>query len=135
RKAVAALATLELVDQLGDENRARCSNRVSQRNAASIGICLVWIEAELGGHCAGLRGKSLVRLHYVQVSNCETGALQYEACGGHWTRPHVRRLHARMGIRNQTRNGFEFVFVYCRGTGEQHRGGAVIDTRGVAGGN
>jgi predicted metalloprotease with PDZ domain len=60
RKAVPSPAALELMDQLRDQYGAGGAHRMAQGNAATIGVRLVRIEAQLGGHRAGLCGEGFI---------------------------------------------------------------------------
>lgn len=50
---VTALYTLQLVQRLHCDQRTRRSNRMAQSNASAVGVHLVRIEPERGGHRTG----------------------------------------------------------------------------------
>ncbi len=61
--------------------------------------------------------------------------LKCQAGGRDRAEPHQFRLHARVGVSHQSCQGLEAIGLDRRGSGQQHGGGAIIQSRGVAGGD
>ena len=78
--AVAAIDADQFMQQLGDDHRAGCADRVAERDGAAIDVGSGRIEAEALGHRQRLRGKGLVRLDDIDLVQRQAGLLQGDLC-------------------------------------------------------
>ena len=115
--------------------RARHAERMPERNGAAVGIYLLGIvaKAELPQHGQRLRGKRLVELDHVEIADLQLEAIHQLPGRRHRPDAHDPRRHAGGCRRQHARPRRQAVTLHRRLGGDDHRGGAVVDPRGVAG--
>ena len=77
------------------------------------------------GHA--LRSEGLIELNDIHLVKGESGALQRELGGRHWTHPHNPRLHAGRRARHHTRHRRELVRLQRRVGREQQRRRSIVE--------
>src|SRR5262245_47011212 len=97
----------ELVDGLDDEEAPGRADRMSQRDAAAVGIRLLRRELEIARDGDRLSGERLVQLNEIDVVDPHARALEQAAHGGNGTYAHVARLDARMRPAGEPRHRLE----------------------------
>src|SRR5260221_4959031 len=99
-------------------------------DARILGFDLQQLEA-----AENLRRERLVELDDVDILEGEAGALERLLRGGDWTEPHHPRLDPGDRGRNDARHWLGAGLLADGFRADVQRGGAVIDARGVAGGD
>ena len=129
------VAAAHLVQQRHQHAAARRADRVADRDGAAVDVDLAGVPAHLLVDRAGLRRERLVDLHQVEVLRLPAGLLQAQLRGRHRAHAHDRRVEpgARIGADHRERLQAERRRALRRH--HQHRGGAVVQARGIAGGH
>src|SRR5262245_6130572 len=149
-----ALSTgaLEHVEQVQDDARARCADRMTEGNRASVDVepgaierpervveteLLAAVVVALPCPQAGdyLRGKRLVDLPGIEITERESVTL-HDRCGRvHGTKSHLRRIKTRPLRIDDAALGDQIELLYRSLGCEQQPSGAIRDLRAVAGGD
>ena len=110
---------------------------MAQGDGSAVGVDarIEVVEAEAAGDCEGLGGKGFVEFDVVDVGQGEPGALEGELGGGHGADAHDAGFDARDSARDESRQGRECVGAQGVFRGDEEGGCAVVEARGVAGGD
>ena len=110
---------------------------MAERDRAAVGVHarIVVGEAELAEHREALRGEGLVQFDHVEVGDLEAEALQQLLGRGRRADAHDPRRHAGDGGAEDAGARGQAVALRRFLASDDQRGGAVIDARGIAGGD
>ncbi len=110
---------------------------MAKRDCASVGVDLRRVvgKAELTQHGERLRCKRLVQLDRVDRLKRPTDAVEQLACRWNWAHAHDARRDPSAACADDTGSRSEPPAPYRIVGGDQQRTGAVVDARGIAGGD
>src|SRR5436190_5747301 len=81
REALFGVTLLHFVEQRDENARARCADRMTERDGTAIDVDLIGVPAEVAVDGAGLRREGLVGLDEVEILGRPAGFLQGQAGG------------------------------------------------------
>src|SRR5438477_5599721 len=108
---------------------------MAERDRAAVHVGLLAVETEVLLHCQVLRSERFVDLDEIHVLHLEAGTLERLARRRSRTDPHDVRVDAADAARDDPRDRTEPGVLRGIGRSDDHRRGAVVDARGVAGGD
>jgi hypothetical protein len=132
---VAAAGALQLVQRLGGDEGARAADRVAERDGAAVRVGLGRVELQAARDRDGLGREGFVALDHVHLVDRQAGLLQRQL--GRRDRAFAHDLvgHAGHGVADQARHRLVAGLGRHGGVGQHEEGGAVVDARGIAGGD
>ena len=136
-RARAAAAALQLLGRGQSEARARHAERMAERDRAAVGVHMRRVvgEAELAHHGEALGGEGFVQFDHVDVADLEAEPFEQAQRRGRRADAHDPRRDAGDGRAEDFGARGQAVFLRgCRRCDDQS-GGAVVDPRGIAGGD
>ena len=133
--AVARVSSPKLEEQSGRESGPRCAERMADGDRPAVDVCFISIEAELFLNGEILAGERFVDLEKINLIERKSGALQRDLDGANRSNAHHRRCAAGDAPRDNPCQGFESALRRALSRGQHHRGGAVRNSAGVAGGD
>src|SRR6516225_1585118 len=126
---------LHLVEQCHQHARSRRADRMADRDCPAVDIHLVSIPAEVLIDGAGLRRERLIGLDQIEVTNVPAGLLERRARRRNGSRAHDFGIDAGLSPRHDTRERRLAELGRFAGFHQHYRSGAIIDARGIAGGD
>ncbi len=97
-EALLGVALLHLIDQRGEDARARGADRVADRDRAAVDVDLVGVPAELLADRKRLRGEGFVGFDQVEIGDRPAGLLQRAPCeAGTGPMPIIEGIDAARG--------------------------------------
>src|SRR5215813_13266623 len=126
---VAALRPCEFVGGLGNEETSSRTERMTQRNGATVGVDARHIGPDLLSPGQHHRSKGLVYFHDVDIVDRETNALEQPTRGRDRPFEHQHRIAADERRLDNPRHWLETELAGALTAHQQHRGSAVGNLR------
>src|SRR5215218_10210469 len=135
RDPILAAAALQLADQGAGEAGAGAAERVAEGDRAAVDVEALLLDPELASAGEDLRGEGLAQLDQVELVDRQAGVLQRAGDGLDRPDAHEGGVDPRDtgGDHPRQRLGADLLDAFLGG--DQHAGGAVVQGRGVAGGD
>ncbi|MNS67967.1 hypothetical protein D3C72_1012310 [compost metagenome] len=108
---------------------------MTEGDARAVRVDLGRVEVQFLADGAGLGGEGDVGFDHVQVGDGQAGALERQAGGRDRAQAHEFRFDAGVGVADQAGEGFQVIGLDRVAAGHDQCGGAVVQARGVAGGD
>src|SRR6478672_3354237 len=136
-EAELAAGALELLCRGQREARARHAERVTERDCAAVGVhsAVVIGDAELAKDGEALRSERLVQFDHIEIRDFEAQPLHQLLAGGSGADAHDPRRNAGDRRAEDAGAGSQAIAFRRFLAGDDDRGGAVVDARGIAGGH
>jgi len=135
RDAVASVPTLELAQEGPREAGAGGSDRVTDRDRATVGVGAVVRQPERADAGEHLRGEGLVELDRVALVHRHTSPLDELRHRRDRSKAHVIRVNAGGCARDDAPERLQTEGARLLSRGDDERGGTVVDPRRIAGGD